>query len=417
MTMEGRRTSLGGWLASLFAGSRLSHPPADFASALVESLADGVVACDADGNIVLLNRRARTGSEGFPAEVVIPPTLTPDQWAEQFQLYPPGQPELLPTDELPLMRALRGETVRDMLLETRGENGSRAMVNVSASPVRGEDGNILGAVAVMQDYTVRAANDSRRELDGAVAEHIALGVSMVSAKDGTIVYANEQWERLFGYQPGELVGKHISVVNAPTVVSPEDHAQEIFGALDRDGVWGGEFHNVRKDGTLLWTYANISRFEHPEHGTVWITASRDVTRAKSDDTALHNTAERLGAVFEDAPVGIVLIGHDQHVIDANRLLCQMVGWRRDELVGQPLGAILHPEDHALESDLAARVFNGEIPRYRVPMRYVTKRGDALPVTIASTVLRAPDGRPLYTAAFVSPDQDDAWNGGGREGLG
>jgi PAS domain S-box-containing protein len=412
-----RRGSLGSWLAGVVEGRRPPNLPPDFASALIESLADGIVACDADGNIIVINRRAREGSDGFPAHVTIPPSLTRDDWSEYFQLYPPGGSERLATDELPLVRALGGETVRDMLLETRAPDGSRAVINSSAAPVRDEDGAIEGAVVVIQDYTERAASESRVDLSGRIAENIALGVSMVSEADGRIVYANEQWGRLFGYGPGELIGRHISVVNAPTVVSPEERAQEIFQALDRDGTWGGEFQNVRKDGTLLWTYANISRFEHPEHGVVWITASRDVTSRKEGDSALHDMAERLSAIFEDAPVGIALIGQDQHLIDANRMLCEMVGWQRDDLAGQPLAAIVHPDDHDRDSELAARVFNGEIPRYRIGMRYTTKRGEVLPVVVASTVLRAPDGRPLSTVAFVSPDQDDASPGGPRDGLG
>src|SRR4051794_17988680 len=227
-------------------GRRPPTLPPDFASALIESLADGIVACDADGNIVVINRRAREGSEGFPAHVTVPPSLTRDDWSDYFQLYPPGGSELLSTDELPLVRALAGETVRDMLLETRGPDGSRAVINSSAAPVRDEHGVIEGAVVVIQDYTERVASNSRLELSSTIAEHIAVGVNMVSAADGSIVYANEQWERLFGYGPGELIGRHISVVNAPTVVSPEERAKEIFEALDRHGTWGGEFQNVRK---------------------------------------------------------------------------------------------------------------------------------------------------------------------------
>jgi PAS domain S-box-containing protein len=255
-------------------------------------------------------------------------------------------------------------------------------------------------VVVLQDYTERALRESRLELGSVVAANIAVGVCMVRATDGHLVYANEQWERLFGYGPGELIGSHISVVNAPTLVSPEERAQEIFDALEQDGVWAGEVHNVRKDGTLLWTYANVSRFEHPEHGTVWIAASTDITGRKADETALHSVAERFRAVFEDAPTGIALVGTDQALIDANRRFCELVGWRRDELVGRPLNTIVHPADHDVDAHLAARVFTGEIPRYRVEKRYMTKRGTPLPVEVTSTILRSPDGRPLYSITLV-----------------
>jgi PAS domain S-box-containing protein len=393
------RISLGEWLGSLVRGG-VPAPPDDFVWSLVEHLADGVAACDAEGNIIMLNRRAREGSEGFPAQVVVPPGLRPERWAEYFQMYRPGSSELLATDELPLLRALRGETVRNLRLETAAPDGRRAVINISGGPIYDADGAIQGAMVVLQDATGSVAAERQLELGSAIASHIALGVCMVSATTGEIVYANEQWERLFGYEPGELIGKHISVVNAPTLMSPEERAQEIFDALAREGTWGGEFHNVRKDGSQLWTYANISRFEHPEHGTVWITASADITARKESDSALHDAAERFRAVFEDAPVGIALVDTDRQLMDANRLLCEMLGWRRDELLGRPLAALVHPADHDVDAELEKQVMAGEIPRYRVEKRYRTRHGATLPVVLTSTVLRSPDGRALYSVLFV-----------------
>jgi PAS domain S-box-containing protein len=392
--MATRHTSLGEWLTSILRRPAPTPSP-DFASAIVEHLADGVVACDAGGRFVILNRRARAGTEEL-TPVTLPIDIPLDQWADHFQLYRPGGSELLATEDLPLVRALRGETVRDMELETRfSDNGGHAVLNVSGGPVLDPDGKIQGAVVVMQDITTRADSERETELGNAVAANIAVGVSMVRAADGEIVYANQQWERLFGYEPGELIGKHISVVNAPTSVTPEERAQEIFDALDRGDTWGGEFENIRKDGARLWTYGSISRFEHPEHGTVWITASADITDRKAGDRALHDAAERFRLVFEDAPIGIALVGMDLDVIDANRRLCEMVGWRSDELVGRPMSTIVHPDDHELDAELASQVLGGETPRYRVEKRYVTKGGDVWHAVLTATALRAPDGRPLY----------------------
>ena len=395
--MAGTRSSLSGWLGSLVHSSTPA-PATDFASALLEHLADPVIACDADGTIVMLNRVAREG----PSQGEVPTQLQKERWAEYFQLYPLGGRELLATDDLPLVRALGGETVRDEQLESRSEDGARVVLNVSGGPVLDAAGNVQGAVLVMQDVTERIARDTRLRIGNDIATNIALGVCMVSAADGQIVYANEQWERLFGYDPGELRGEHISVVNAATLTSPEARAQEIYDALERDGVWGGEVHNVRKDGSTLWTYATISRFEHPTHGTVWITASADITDRKARDSDLHNTAEQFRTVFENAPVGIALVGEDRQLIDANPLLCEMLGWHRDELVGRPLRAIVHPDDIDSDAELAGRVMNREIPRYRVSKRYMTRAGEVLQVELTSTVVPATDGRPLYSIDLVEP---------------
>src|SRR3954453_15624163 len=133
--MASRTTSLGGWLGSMV--RRPDPPTPDFASALVEHLADGVVACDADGHFVMLNRRVRDGAEDLTS-VVLPLNVPLERWAEHFQLYPLGGTELLATEDLPLVRALRGETVRDMTLETRfSDNGG-------GGGVTGRGGAVVG---------------------------------------------------------------------------------------------------------------------------------------------------------------------------------------------------------------------------------------------------------------------------------
>src|SRR3954469_12815339 len=151
--MATRRVTLGDWLASLRNGEH--EPAADFTSALVEHLADAVIACDADGTIVTLNRRARAGAEGFPAHDSVPAHIPQERWAEYFQLYPVGGTQLLATEELPLVRALRGETLHDVKLESHGTNGARAVLSVSAGPVLDTDGKARGAVAVLRDVTER----------------------------------------------------------------------------------------------------------------------------------------------------------------------------------------------------------------------------------------------------------------------
>src|SRR3954468_21162648 len=171
--MASRTASLGEWLGSMV---RRPGPPLspDFASALIEHLADGVVACDADGNFVLLNRRVRERKEGL-VPAALPFKVPMGGWAEHFALRRPGEERLLTTDELPLVRALRGETVRDMQLETRGENGTRAVLNVSGGPVLDAEGRIQGGMVVMQDMTERADMETALKLGSAVAANLAVG--------------------------------------------------------------------------------------------------------------------------------------------------------------------------------------------------------------------------------------------------
>jgi PAS domain S-box-containing protein len=369
-------------------------PPVAFASAALENLPDAVVACDADGMLVMLNRRARE-THGLPAEPILV-----EEWSRHFDLYYRDGSGMVPTEEFPLVRALRGDEVRDVEFEIRPKQGGRQVMNMSGAAVRDPRGEIGGAVVVMQDVTERVAMEERLRLQSSVVANVAEGIALVRAADGDIVYANEKFELMFGYEPGELVGRHISVVNAPTEQTPEERAQEVIGALEREGAWSGEVCSLRKDGTRFWTAATVSTFEHSEHGTVWITLQTDITERKAAEDALRDAEERFRGVFEESPVGIALVGTDMRLADVNSVFCSLTGYRRDELIGKRNGDITHPDDVALDIGLAAQVFSGEIPRYRIDKRYVTKSGGVVPTTVTATVVRGPDGASPYGIVIV-----------------
>ena len=63
----------------------------------------------------------------------------------------------LPTEERPLHRAARGETVPEELLEVRFDNGDRKMLLMRAAPLRSESGDLQGGVAAAADVTERHA--------------------------------------------------------------------------------------------------------------------------------------------------------------------------------------------------------------------------------------------------------------------
>jgi len=244
------------------------------------------------------------------------------------------------------------------------------------------------------------APDGERVLQAAILANIPEGVALVRAADGVLVWVNETWARMFGYRPGELVGQHISVVNAPVGVTPLQRADEIIGSLERDGHWHGEVENVRKDGRRFWCQADLSRFEHPEHGTVWIAVHADITERRRAEEALHEAEQRFRTAFEEGPVGIVVLDPDGRLVEVNESFSTVTGYTREELVGRTLDELTHPEDRAVGADLAARVFRGELRRYRVVKRYVTKDGDHVPVAVTATMVRDPAGRPLYGLAIV-----------------
>lgn len=129
-----------------------------FLAAVLGSLTDAVVACDADGQLTLFNPAADR-LHGLPAE-----PLPFEQWAEHYDLLlSDGRTPMGPAD-VPLVRALQGEVVRDVEMCVRPRGGDLRVLLASGRQIRDDDGALLGAVVAMHDVTdVRRAARTERE--------------------------------------------------------------------------------------------------------------------------------------------------------------------------------------------------------------------------------------------------------------
>ena len=288
------------------------------------------------------------------------------------------------------------------MLTVQPRRGPRRLVSVSGGPVSGRGGRSVGAVVVIHDVTDRVALEDELRFQSAVAEHLAEAVVLIKAEDGEILYVNQTAAPCSATPATSSWARPIARLNVPTDQAPAARAAEIFDGLERDGVWSGELEHVRKDGSRFWCSVSVSPFEHPVHGTVWTSVHTDVTERRAADEALRTAEEHFRGVFEDSPVGIALVGTDLRLIDANRALCAITGFTRDELVGRRFEDIAHPDDAPDDRELARRALAGEIPQHRGEARFITKRGDVVRVAQTATVVRGPDDRPAGGLVIVDP---------------
>ena len=118
--------------------------------AIVDHMVEGVFVCDADGRISLVNK-AGLRLLGLRGAEELRRPLT-EIVAMARMRHPDGTP--MAPDELPLARALRGETLVDegKILENQTTRRD-VLVLSSAGPIRDEEGRIVGAVTVVRDVT------------------------------------------------------------------------------------------------------------------------------------------------------------------------------------------------------------------------------------------------------------------------
>src|SRR5712692_5617890 len=117
---------------------------------ILESIADGVVVADSNGKFLLFNAAAEQVL-GIGAT-----DTTPDQWSDRYGSYLPDAVTLYPPNELPLVRAMRGEIVDAVEVFIRNAKvPDGRLLSVTGRPLKGEDGALQGGVVVFHDISLQ----------------------------------------------------------------------------------------------------------------------------------------------------------------------------------------------------------------------------------------------------------------------
>ncbi len=190
-------------------------------------------------------------------------------------------PDHLASDREQVKRLIAGE-IDEYTTDKRyiRKDGTVIWGRLSVRAIRGATSSLLHSLPFVVDITERKLAEEALRLQSEIMTNMNEGVILSRVSDNTIIYTNPKTDEIFGYEHGELIGRHISVVNAPGQKRPEEIAQDIEHFLKKTGVWGGEVYSRKKDGTPFWCYANISSFKILDYGEVWISVHTDITERK-----------------------------------------------------------------------------------------------------------------------------------------
>lgn len=128
----------------------------NFLNAILDNLSDGILACDSHGDITVYNKALQHLTETD---------------AMTIAFHQPNNEAVIPPDEQPLKRVLRGEKIEQLELELRTSHDARRYVVIDGQPIFNNEEKNTGAVIAVHDIT------EQKELEGQLiyqATHDAL---------------------------------------------------------------------------------------------------------------------------------------------------------------------------------------------------------------------------------------------------
>lgn len=292
--------------------------------AIVESSDDAIISKDLNGIINSWNKGAER-ILGYSADEIVGKPIT--------TLIPPDR---LDEEREILARIRRGEPVEHFETVRRRRDGQRISVSLTISPIKNEQGQVIGASKILRDITQRKEADERLrralDFDETVMLSMGEGLFTVDTK-GLVTFMNPAAQRMFGWTLDEMIGRRMHDVTHHTRPDGTPFPHEDCAAFQvmSKGEMLSEFEDVfiRKDGSFFDVVYSSSPLRSNGQVTGLVVVFRDVTDRKLAEEEIRFQANLLDAV-EQAVIATDLKGT---VLFWNSFAENLYGWSASEALG------------------------------------------------------------------------------------
>jgi PAS domain S-box-containing protein len=223
--------------------------------------------------------------------------------------------------------------------------------------------------------------------------------------EGCITYMNEFGQRFFGYSAAEIVGRSVIGTIVPETESSGRDLRQLMDAIhaDPDAFRENINENMRRNGERAWI-AWTNRVVRDASGRVveLLAIGSDITGLKHTEAALREAELRFHTLFEQTPVGVIVIDPDgNRIVECNDQAAQQLGFTPAQLSG------LRLDDIAARLpgiDASARIKKIlALGRDEFEIQHLSPKGDMRDVLVSGCVLEL-GGRKVIHSVFLDITQ-------------
>lgn len=368
-----------------------------FLETVLESIHDGVMACDVDGKINLVNSATRNivnaTHKGVPVHVGSP----------LHQIYRADSLEPIKKEDTPLARALRGEEVdgEEVVLAPNTDDEQRIVARSKA--MYDASGAMIGAVASMHNITEEwRVSEQLRERERRYRFLYNKTPAMLHSVDreGRLIRVSDFWVASLGYKREEVIGREFQDYLSP---SSREYARTILFPqfLQTGHIKNVELEVVKKNGEIINAQLTTSA-ERDDKGEIANSLSvlTDITARKKAETKLKRSEKQFHAAFQASPLGMALISPTSDWIEVNAAFCQIIGYDIDELFSFNIRDITHPDDLKADAEHLKQLLEGAKDSFQLEKRYIHKDGSTVWVSVSVILIRDANDEPVHFVTQV-----------------
>jgi len=225
--------------------------------------------------------------------------------------------------------------------------------------------NTKRMVGIVTDITERKEREAELTKKTEAMEKAPVGITLTDPEqpDNPLVYANERYCELTGYEEPELIGRNCRFLQG-TETDPEASA-EIHNAIDNEAEVSTVLRNYRKDGTMFWNHVTIAPIKGKDGAvTNFVGFQEDVTE-RIERNQQQELAETVFQNTQDALFIIDVAENGEFYVErVNEIYEELTGLSNTEITGQTPTEIVGEEiGSVIESQYSKCVEQQETIRY------------------------------------------------------
>lgn len=360
---------------------------------IVTSMGDGLVVADASGRFLYFNPAAERLVGPHPDSVPLA------QWGDHFGIFHADTLARVPTDELPLVRALRGHDTDQIELLYRNPHVPQGVfASVTGRPLRDTAGHLCGGFIVLRDISakkrtlaaLRSSDALFRKLFDASPDAI-----FVESFEGVVLDVNPAACALQGMSRAELVGKTIRDLTPP---AQHERVWKGFQSMVRGERTQVEGYSWTRGGGALPVELRASRIEYAGQGALLLHV-RDLTDRIQAQAELARSEERFQLAVLGSKDGIWDWDITNQQVYYSPRWKSMLGYTDDEIESryEDWLNLLHPEDRDRAIQTLNSYLRGELPEYELEHRLRHKDGTYRWILARGVAFHDRNGRPYRMA--------------------